>query len=106
MQGTRLNDLLAVGAEIIGGELQRQWYIHCLRLIALLGGFFSASVIITWAGQRAVWDIIASLFLLAFVELISWLTYKQTWLQGKASLNLYKIGLLFGLAVEAFKLSS
>ncbi|MFN3360613.1 MAG: DUF565 domain-containing protein [Pseudanabaenaceae cyanobacterium] len=106
MQGTRLNDLLGAGATIIGAELQRRWYVHCLRLIAFLGGFFFASVIITWAGQQGSWDIFVSILVLAFVEGVNWVSYKLTWLPGKVSLNLFKVGLLFGLAVEAFKLSS
>ncbi len=106
MQQTRLNDLLTTGSELIISQLRRRWYVHSLRLIALLGGFLGASLISTWAGQRGILDITISIILLAFIEGINWLIYGQQWLTGKASLNLFKIGLLFGLAVEAFKLSS
>ncbi len=106
MQRTRLNDLLLTGWNLLLVQLRRRWYVHCLRLIAFLGGFFLASLISTWSGQRGIWDITISLVLLVFIEVINWLVYSQAWIKEKISANLFKLGLLFGLAVEAFKLSS
>jgi len=106
MQGTRLNNLLLTGWNLLLVQLRRRWYVHCLRLISLLGGFFLASLISTWSGQRGIWDITISLVLLGFIEGINWLVYSQSWITEKISANLFKLGLLFGLAVEAFKLSS
>lgn len=106
MQRTRLNDILMTGWDIFLSQLQKRWYVHCLRIISVLGGFFCASLISTWSGQRGIWDITVSLILLAFVEGVNWLVYGQKWVTEKTSLNLFKIGLLFGLAVEGFKLAS
>ncbi len=106
MQRTRLNDLVLDVGDNIYRQLQKRWYVHCLRLISLFGGFFSASAVSTWAGQRALWDILLSLVLMAFIELVNWCVYRQTWITEKTSLNLFKIGLLGGLAVEGFKLAS
>lgn len=106
MQQTRLNNLVLALWELLVTQLRRRWYVHALRLISFLGGFFLASLISTWAGQKGIWDITVSIILLAFIEGINWLVYGQRWITGKTSINLCKIGLLFGLAVEAFKLSS
>ena len=117
MQRTRLNSLV----DTIGDRLDRlfnnPWRRISLSLISILLGFFMGSAISTTAGQRSVWDVPAALILLAFVEFVSSLVYgrlsrrEQGSLPGRRSLyvdalNLFKIGLIYSLFLEAFKLGS
>jgi hypothetical protein len=88
-----------------------------LNLIGLLGGFFLASVISTTAGAKSELDIIAAGITLLVVEIISSLTYSPRRLvldDGSQAprlltieiLNSIKIGIIYGLFLEAFKLGS
>ena len=121
MQNTRLNTLI----NRVGNQFT-QWYENPWRrlsliIISLLFGNFLASAIATTTGQRTDLDVFISSILLASVESISWLTYgtrfgqRQT-VESKiiigqrpfwiAILNSLKLGLVYGLFVEAFKLGS
>jgi Protein of unknown function (DUF565) len=121
VQNTRLNTLI----DRIGNQFTRwaenPWRRLSLIIISLLFGNFLASAISTTTGQRTNLDSVISLFLLAIVESISWLTYgtrfgrrqlvEDTVIIGQrplwiAILNSLKLGLVYGLFVEAFKLGS
>jgi Protein of unknown function (DUF565) len=120
VQNTRLNTLI----DRLGNQFNRwaenPWRRLSLIIISLLFGNFLASAIATTTGQRTNLDTVISLILLAVVESISWLTYgmrfgrrqlEETAIIGQrpfwvAILNSLKLGLIYGLFVEAFKLGS
>ncbi len=117
MQRTRLNSLV----DLIGDRLDRlfnnPWRRISLSLISILLGFFMGSAISTTAGQRAVWDVPAALILFLFTELVSKLVYGRRKRREQDSLprrrglylealNLFKIGLIYSMFLEAFKLGS
>jgi uncharacterized membrane protein YjjP (DUF1212 family) len=116
MQRTRLNTLV----EIAGGRIEElftnPWRRIALSFISLLLGFFMGSAISTSAGQNAQWDIVAAALLLFVTELISKIVYssdrqkssskKFTRSLGIDVLNLFKIGIIYSLFLEAFKLGS
>ena len=121
MQNTRLNTLI----DRVGNQFDRwsknPWRRLSLVIISLLLGNFLASAVATTTGQRTDLDIFISLILLAIVESISWLTYGTRFGQRQlgesdviivqrpfwiAILNSLKLGLIYGLFVEAFKLGS
>jgi Protein of unknown function (DUF565) len=121
MQNTRLNTLV----DRLGNQFTRwaenPWRRLSLIIISLLFGNFSASAIATTTGQRTDLDVFISIILLTIVESISWLTYGTRFGQrqdvennaiigqrpfGVAILNSIKLGLVYGLFVEAFKLGS
>jgi hypothetical protein len=121
MQNTRLNTLIdRINQQFIQWS-ENPWRRLSLLIISLLSGNFLASAVATSSGQRTDLDVFTSLILLTIVESISWLTYGTTLGKRKlveanaiigqrpiwiAILNSLKLGLVYGLFVEAFKLGS
>lgn len=120
MQNTRLNTLIDQLIKRFIGWAENPWRRLSLIIISLLFGNFLASAIATSTGQIAYLDITISVILLGMTELISWLTYHRVparipeeikapiagmplWI---AMINSLKLGLIYGLFVEAFKLGS
>ena len=115
MQRTRLNSLVTVTGDRLELLFSNPWRRLSLSIISILLGFFMGSAIITTAGQDAVWDIPAAAVLFSFTELISMFVYRRR--PSKVNppqrrslyidtLNLFKIGLIYSLFLEAFKLGS
>ena len=115
MQRTRLNSLVTVTGDRLELLFSNPWRRISLSIISILLGFFMGSAIITTAGQDAVWDIPAAAVLFSFTELISMFVYRRR--SNKSNppqrrslyidvLNLFKIGLIYSLFLEAFKLGS
>nr|ARO91383.1 conserved hypothetical plastid protein [Rhodochaete parvula] len=82
-----------------------------VNLISLLSGFFFATVLATLPSQTGDWGIVAGL--VAIFELISFVVYKSDYEDSLSIniLNIYifnsiKIGIIYGLFVDAFKLGS
>lgn len=110
MQNTRLNNLLSN----VSGRL-RQWFFNPWRrwsvlIISWLFGFFLGSAISTTAGQTAEWDIGVAAVLVALTEVGSRIFYGRTVQERQAlwveALNILKVGLIYSLFLEAFKLGS
>jgi hypothetical protein len=75
--------------------------------LAILFGFFSATSASTIIGSVADWDPLAAAVLLVWTEAFTRLYYttdKKTLLLRLV--NAFKIGLVYGMAVDAFKLST
>jgi hypothetical protein len=75
-----------------------------------LFGFFLGSAVSTTAGQKAELDIVVSAFLVLLTEITSRIFYSRNFFARQAiwveSLNLLKIGFIYSLFLEAFKLGS
>jgi hypothetical protein len=124
MQNTRLNNLVDTLAVQISGWLRNPWRRLSIIVISLLFGFFLGTAIPTTSGQRATWDVFSALILVLFTEAVSWFVYGNHRRSPSAAarepnradsstrsllaemLNALKIGLTYGLFVEAFKLGS
>ena len=114
MQRTRLNSLVTVTGDRLELLFSNPWRRISLNLISILLGFFMGSAIVTTAGQRAVWDIPAAAVLFGFTELTSLVVYRRRQDKNPPTrrslyidvLNLFKIGLIYSLFLEAFKLGS
>ena len=122
MQRTRLNTLVEITGDRLELLFNNPWRKIALSLISILMGFFMGSAIVTTAGQDAVWDVPAAAIVLTFTELISRFVYgrrrRLTDVVPKRSprtrgnslyvdvLNLFKVGLIYSLFLEAFKLGS
>ena len=114
MQRTRLSTLTDAGIERVESFFSNPWRRISVIVIALLFGFFFGSAVSTTAGQTASWDIIVAGFLLLFTEVISYWVYRrqpQLEAQNRPSLwkdllNFFKIGMIYSLYLEAFKLGS
>ena len=84
------------------------WRKLSVQIISLLGGFFIGSATAAIAGQKALLDTTVAAILLVSTELISWLYYRR----GREKslpielLNVAKLGFIYCLYLEAFKLGS
>jgi len=110
MQETRLNRLFDRTVEGVGSWLRNPWRRFSVLLISLLLGNFFGTAVSTIAGQAAEWDIVVAAMLVVLTELVSRLTYRAPAKTGRSLLlqilNAFKIGLIYSLFVEAFKLGS
>ena len=89
-----------------------------LNLISLFGGFLFSSIIDTSLGEFNEWAIVGASLIVATTESFNKLYYftiKQTKGQYKKkgeainlfnSLNNFKVGIIYGLIVDGFKLGS
>lgn len=114
MQNTRLNRLLGTTTDRLTGWVSNPWRRTSLLIISVLLGNFLASIVSTIAGQAASADVYVATILVATCELISRIAYR-TQAGGSAlkprslllqSTNALKIGLTYGMFVEALKLGS
>ena len=108
MQRTRLNTLIEVRGEQLTQYFSNPWRRISLSLIGFLLGFFIGSAVSTTAGQDAQWDVVCAALVLLFSEIISWWIYRRSRrlpLWGEM-LNTLKIGVVYSLFLEAFKLGS
>lgn len=123
MQNTRLNTLVEGSLQRLTQWLRNPWRRISMLIISLLFGNFLASAVSTIAGQRSEPDILAAAIVVGIAELISWLTYANSPRSLETSpsvnplkssqrpllveaLNGLKLGLLYGLSVQAFTLGS
>jgi hypothetical protein len=115
MQRTRIDTLVTRTGTSIEKFFSNPWRRISLIVISLLFGFFAGAGISTTAGQAAQWDIVAAGLLVWFTELVSRLVYRRRDLsileEKKRSLfsetlNFFKIGVIYSLFLEAFKLGS
>lgn len=113
MQRTRLATLIETSSARFSRWVFNPWRRLSLVIISLLFGNFFAIAISSIAGQVAELDVVISAILLMAVEVISWLVYRRPsppppqqdrlWLEV---MNALKLGMIYGLFVEAFKLGS
>jgi hypothetical protein len=115
MQNTRLNTLFDVSLERLFQWANHPWRRISLSCISLLLGFFLASAISTTLGAKSQWDIVIAGITVFFAEVISYIFYrKKQRYQSHTSprplalsmLNSIKIGVLYGMVLEACKLGS
>ncbi|MFB2923427.1 MULTISPECIES: DUF565 domain-containing protein [Aerosakkonema] len=111
MQNTRLSNLVNILASQLSSWVGNPWRRLSLMTISLLFGIFLGTAIPTTAGQAADWDIIGAGLLVIFTELASRIFYGTNRQGGSRSLlaqmlNALKIGLIYSLFIEAFKLGS
>ncbi len=113
MQRTRLATLVESSANRFGRWIFNPWRRLSLVIIGFLFGNFFGIAISSIAGQLAELDVVVSALLVIGVELMSWIAYRRSLQrQGQPSsfwvevLNSFKVGLIYSLFVEAFKLGS
>jgi Protein of unknown function (DUF565) len=114
MQNTRLNTLIDTLSDRVVGLFNNPWRRVALLAICLLFGFFlGGSGVTSTVGQLAYWDVPAAASVTILTELVSIYVYRRSSSQlssrGKFFtdvLNATKIGILYGLCLEAFKLNT
>ena len=109
-QNTRLNELVNVLSREAARVLRNPWRRLSLLTISFLFGFFLGTALSTIAGQRAEQDIVVAAILVIGLEVLNRLIYGSGfWSQDhlwRDAINGLKIGLVYSLFVEAFKLGS
>ena len=110
MQNTRLNSLFDLTVRNLALWFLNPWRRISLLIISFLFGVFMGTVVATTAGQRAVLDVVVAAFLVFLTEVSSRIVYRRPprlkrklWVE---SLNLFKVGFIYSLFIEAFKLGS
>jgi hypothetical protein len=110
MQNTRLTNLFDTIAGRLGQWFLNPWRRLSLILISFFFGFFLGTAISTIAGQRGALDIVIAGILVVLTEVTSRIFYSGRFL-GKPSLlveslNVLKVGFIYSMFVESFKLGS
>jgi hypothetical protein len=110
MQNTRLTIITNTSLSRLERWFSNPWRRASLYIISPLLGFFLASIITSVSGANSTWDPYTALIMLLLAEVVS-LTFYNTKIDRKRSLfleclNLLKIGLIYGMFLEAFKLGS
>ena len=110
MQNTRLNKLFDAIARNTAQWFVNPWRRLSLLVISWLFGFFLGSAISTTAGQEAELDIVIAAVLVVITEVMSRIFYSRSFLARQAlwveTLNYLKVGFIYSLYLEAFKLGS
>ncbi len=110
MQNTRLSTLFDRTVDGVSRWLQNPWRRLSVMIISVLLGNFAGTVVSTVSGQKAELDIVVAAILVMLTELTSRLAYGGTAELRRSLpvqfLNAFKIGLIYSLFVEAFKLGS
>ncbi|WP_353929686.1 DUF565 domain-containing protein [Okeanomitos corallinicola TIOX110] len=110
MQNTRLNKLFDAIAATVGQWFINPWRRLSLLVISWLFGFFLGSAVSTTAGQEATLDIVIAAVLVVMTEVTSRIFYSRSFMARQAlwveTLNFLKVGFIYSLFLEAFKLGS
>ncbi|MBP0021389.1 MAG: DUF565 domain-containing protein [Cyanobacteria bacterium SBLK] len=116
MQNTRLNNIVNGLGDRVSQLINNPWRRISVILLALFVGFFAASALTSTTGQLAILDVSAAAISALTIELISRFVYSRERVTRSPAatrqaffwdtLNSFKIGFIFGLALEAFKLNS
>ncbi|USR89993.1 DUF565 domain-containing protein [Phormidium yuhuli AB48] len=108
MQNTRLNRLVDVLLARFLLWARNPWRRTSLIIIGFLLGYFLANAISTISGQKAFLDMTVSFLMLLLTEAVNWLVYARLRQSSLFSdtLSAIKVGFVYGLFVEAFKLGS
>jgi hypothetical protein len=115
MQNTRLSTIVNTSITRVSRWSRNPWRRISLITISLLSGFFLASVISTVSGVKSEQDVISAGIVVLVIELINRYVYgvrRNSNEDVDASpltpeiLNSLKLGITYGLFLEAFKLGS
>jgi len=116
MQNTRLTILTNTSIARVERWFGNPWRRTSLYIISPLFGSFMASFASTVLGAAAIWDPYAAGTLVIITELINRAVYNRPRQSGENTspprslflecLNLFKIGFLYGMILEALKLGS
>ena len=88
-----------------------------ISLISFFGGFLTSSLIDTSLGEFSEWAVVGSALIVGFIEsfnnfVFSFWNRRKTRLKTVAFyrvlnfINMFKVGLIYGFIVDAFKLGS
>ena len=121
---TRLERYLDIQYQRLKKYIYYHWSNLTQATLIFFIGFFAASGIATLIGQTGDWDVLVSAIIVSFNEIINKWVYGlqiknnqslffininsrgSTKIPFKNQINHFKLGLLYGLFIDAFKLGS
>ncbi|GAB4291023.1 MAG: DUF565 domain-containing protein [Oscillatoriaceae cyanobacterium] len=110
MQNTRLNTIVDTLFNRLEQWLRNPWRRTSLLALSLLFGFFLGEFVASVAGQKANLDVTMAATVLVVTEGYSWFLYRAKRELGQLllpqSLNCLKLGFMYSMYLEAFKLAS
>nr|YP_009394091.1 hypothetical protein [Rhodomela confervoides]ARW62653.1 hypothetical protein [Rhodomela confervoides] len=80
-----------------------------INILSLMLGFFFANILSTIPAQTGEWNIMSGAVIVTFNELLNKVVYKKSNIDKVVIISLInniKIGIIYGLFVDAFKLGS
>nr|YP_009294266.1 hypothetical protein Palma_074 [Palmaria palmata]AOM67706.1 hypothetical protein Palma_074 [Palmaria palmata] len=77
-----------------------------LSVLSMLLGFFISTALSTIPGQTGDWGLVGAAIIVTFYEIISKKVYPKNSFYLVPQVNNIKIGIVYGLFVDAFKLGS
>ena len=102
--------MIDLAGEQLNRGLQNPWRRLSLSIISLLFGFFLATAVSSASGQDSEQDVVVAAIMVLLTEIANRVIYggnrQLKGLLWAEMLNGLKIGLTYGLFVEAFKLNS
>lgn len=111
--GTRLSRIVIAGGRQLLERLNMARKNLPMKIFLLLLGFYTANALATILGQTGDWDVLVAGVVVAAIEGIGMLMYKNTASMSTGRLksfvvmmNYWKAGVCLGLFVDAFKLGS
>ncbi len=116
MSNTRFTLFFTNIFQLLDSKIQTYSINFPIKILLLLLGFFIATVLATVFGQTGDWDVLVAGILVAMIEILGNKMYSKKDISTKQvfnisflsliGINYIKIGLIFGLFVDAFKLGS
>lgn len=110
MQNTRLNNLFDAISRNLGQWFINPWRRMSLLIMSFLVGIFMGTVVATTAGQQESIDIVIAAIIAVITEIGSKIFYslkpQQKQILWIESLNYFKVGFIYSMYIEAFKLGS
>ncbi|WP_017305838.1 DUF565 domain-containing protein [Spirulina subsalsa] len=116
MQNTRFNTILDEVGDRTVQLINNPWRRVSIVFIGLLVGFFLGSAIPSTTGQMSIWDVPAAAVVMLIIEGLSRFIYSRSRLVRSGitarrtffldAVNSIKMGMTYGLFLEAFKLNS
>ncbi|KAL6586833.1 hypothetical protein OROMI_001821 [Orobanche minor] len=110
---TRLGRIVSAGGKQLLNKLNSARRNFPIKVFLLLLGFYTANALATMLGQTGDWDVLVAGVVVAAIEGIGMLMYKNALLSTGGRLqslvvmvNYWKAGVCLGLFVDAFKLGS
>ncbi|KAK9103574.1 hypothetical protein Sjap_020828 [Stephania japonica] len=110
---TRLGRIVGAGGKRLLEKLNEARKNFPMKIFLLLLGFYTANALATILGQTGDWDVLVAGVVVAAIEGIGMLMYKEPPRVSNARLkslvgmvNYWKAGVCLGLFVDAFKLGS
>ncbi|CAN1136711.1 Ycf20-like protein, partial [Linum perenne] len=110
--GTRLGRIVSAGGRQLLEKLNSARKNFPTKVFLLLLGFYTANALATILGQTGDWDVLVAGIVVAAIEGIGMLMYRDKKPSSKpptsslSQVNYWKAGVCLGLFVDAFKLGS